>query len=136
MNMADVHFDTSVVMRFLVGMPLSQFRAAARYLDHLRDGGGSAWVSDLVLSEAYFAVQQYYDLSKADALEALNKFARLPGIHVTPHALEILSIPNLASAKPGFVDRLIHGEAMEAGQTLVTFEKAAKNLTATVVMGD
>jgi hypothetical protein len=33
------------------------------------------------------------------------------------------------------VDRLIHGQAVEAGQTLVTFEKAAKNLTATVVLG-
>jgi predicted nucleic-acid-binding protein len=135
MIMADVHFDTSVVMRFLVGMPLSQFRLAARYLDHLRDGGGSAWVSDLVLSEAYIALQQYYDLSKADALAALNKFARLPGIHVIPHALATLSLPSLASAKPGFVDRLIHGQAVEAGQTLVTFEKAAKNLTATVVLG-
>lgn len=136
MNMADVHFDTSVVMRFLVGMPLSQFRMAARYLDHLRDGGGSAWVSDLVLSEAYFAVQQFYQLTKADALDALNKFALLPGIVVTPHAMATLSLPNLASAKPGFVDRLIHGEAVEVGQTLVTFEKVAKNLTATVVLGD
>lgn len=136
MNMADVHFDTSVVVRFLVGMPRSQFRVAAGYLDHLRDGRGTAWVCDLVLAEAYFAVQQYYHLSKADVLDALNKFVRLPGIAVTPHALATLSIPNLARAKPGFVDRLIHGVAAEAGQTLVTFEKASKYLTGTVVLGD
>ena len=42
--------------------------------------------------------------------------------------------PNLASAKPGFVDRLIHGTSHADGHTLVTFEKTAKKLPATIVL--
>ena len=46
----------------------------------------------------------------------------------------VLLGPNLASAKPGFVDRLIHGTSHADGHTLVTFEKTAKKLPATIVL--
>lgn len=41
---------------------------------------------------------------------------------------------SLATAKPGFVDRLIHGECRSEGHTLVTFEKAAKKLPSTLLL--
>ncbi len=129
-----VRFDTSVVMRFLAGSPIAQYRAADKYLSSLTETNGTAEVSDLVLSEAYFAIQNFYDFSKPDALLALKAFAETPGISVTPHALETLCIANLSSAKPGFVDRLIHGESHSTGHTLVTFEKAAKKLPNTHIL--
>ena len=46
----------------------------------------------------------------------------------------MLAQPNLATAKPGFVDRLIHGGAQSAGHTLVTFEKTAKKLRYTLLL--
>ena len=78
-------------------------------------------------AEAYLALQAFYQLPKKDALAALDLFARHSGVTVTPVARAVLAQPNLATAKPGFVDRLIHGTSHAAGQTLVTFEKAAKN---------
>lgn len=45
-----------------------------------------------------------------------------------------LALPNLASAKPGFVDRLIHAASQTANTTLVTFEKAAAKLPDTLVL--
>jgi predicted nucleic acid-binding protein len=134
MSGGDVHFDTSVVVRLLVAMPINQFRAASRYLSDLREAGVSAYVSDLALAEAYFALQTFYGFTKVQALAALAELVRLPGITVTPHARAVLDLPNLATAKPGFADRLIHGTANAAGQTLVTFEKAAKKLPATLVL--
>jgi hypothetical protein len=49
-------------------------------------------------------------------------------------AREVLAWPGLAAANPSFVDRLIHGFAHSAGQTLVTFEKTAQKLSATLVL--
>jgi predicted nucleic-acid-binding protein len=133
--MESYHLDTSALMRLLVQEPRDSYVTISVFLERELTNGAFVFVSDLVLAEAYFAMQSFYQFTKVKALEMLARFVLTPGIHVTPHALEILSIPNLARAKSGFVDRLIHGAATEADQTLVTFEKAAKNLRGAVVLG-
>lgn len=126
--------DTSVVIRLLVGQPADQYRQATDFLRQQLTACQTVHVSDLVLAEAYFALQGFYQLPKPDALQALAIFARHSGVTVTPVALEVLELPKLATAKPGFVDRLIHGASQTAGHTLVTFEKAAAKLPATFVL--
>ncbi len=126
--------DTSVVLRLLVGDPVHQFQSAAWFLEQQLGAQSAVHASDHVLAEAYFALQSFYKIPKAEALEILFKFAEDSGVTVTPLARRVLALPNLASAKPGFVDRLIHGESHAAGRTLVTFEKSAKKLPNTVVL--
>ncbi len=126
--------DTSVVMRLLVGEPVSQYRHAVLFLDEQRAAQGRVHVSDHVLAEAYFALQTFYRIPKAESLEMLLRFTSESGVTASNLAREILALPNLASAKPGFVDRLIHGASHAIGHTLVTFEKAAKKLPGTFVL--
>ena len=126
-----ISIDTSVVLRLLVAQPLEQYHIASRLLQEQRAAQRVVHVSDIVLAEAYFALQSFYRLSKAEALAALVSFTRHSGVTVSSVAATVLALPNLASAKPGFVDRLIHGISQEAGHTLVTFEKAAHKLPAT-----
>ncbi len=47
---------------------------------------------------------------------------------------EVLATRGLASAKPGFVDRLIHGAYSDAAEEMVTFEKAAAKLKSVRVL--
>lgn len=130
----NISLDTSFVLRLLVATPLDQYYLASRFLREQRVAQGSIHVSDLVLAEAYFALQAFYQMPKADALAAIANFTRHSGVTPTTVARAVLALTNLASAKPGFVDRLIHGTSHAAGHTLVTFEKAAKKLPATVVL--
>lgn len=132
--METYHLGTSVVMRLLVQDPPAQYIRAAEFLEAELLNEATVFVCDLSLAEAYFALQTFYGLPKAKALELLAGFARTPGITVSDHALTVLSLPNLASAKPGFADRLIHGTARAASHTLVTFEKSAKNLPGSLVL--
>ena len=134
MSAKSISLDTSFVMRLLVSQPPDTFRLASRFLAEKLAAHVAVHVSDLVLAEAYFALQAYYQLPKAAALATLAKFTRHSGVTVTPVARTVLALPNLASAKPGFVDRLIHGESRAGGHTLVTFEKAAKKLAGTIVV--
>lgn len=127
--------DTSVVIRLLVQQPVLLYECAALFLEERLAANASVQVSDLVLAEAYFALQSFYRVSKADALQMLRAFVATPGIEVSATARAVLSLPGLATANPGLVDRLIHGAAQSAGQTLVTFEKAARKLPATHVLG-
>ncbi len=128
------NLDTSVVVRLLVGEPVDQYREATRFLKEQLAAQAVVHVSDLVLAESYFALQSYYHLSKADALAALALFAEHSGVTVPPVALAVLAHPKLATAKPGFVDRLIHGNSHSAGHTLVTFETGARRLPSTLVL--
>jgi len=126
--------DTSFVIRLLTRDPLPLFRSASEFLTQWQEGTPGLIVPDLVLAETYFALQHHYGFPKADALAALLALSRHPAIAYSPHAMNTLALPQISTAKPGFVDRLIHGAAVAAGATLVTFENSARKLPNTVVL--
>lgn len=126
--------DTSFLLRLLTRDPLPLFRAAAGFLEQRTSPMPPLIVPDLVLSEAYYALQYHYSFPKAEALAALRHLASHPACAFTPHACEILAFPNLAAAKPCFVDRLIHGASRASAATLVTFEKSARKLTGALIL--
>ncbi len=121
--------DTSVVLRLLVGQPADQHAAALDFLAEVEEAGGRILVSNLVIAEAYFACQHHYGVGKSDVIEALHSLLSKPTFLVHPDALALLSKEGIASAKPGFLDRLIHAEYAEHSAPLATFEKAARKLS-------
>jgi predicted nucleic-acid-binding protein len=126
--------DTSVVLRLLLGQPTDQAARALAFLDELSRGGHHAVVSDLVAAEAYFALQHHYGVSKQDALMGLRRMFADGEIEPLGGVAEVLAVDGLASAKPGFVDRLIHGAYALATDKMVTFEKAAGKLKSVRVL--
>lgn len=120
--------DTSVVMRLLTGQPQDLAEAARHYLAEVEQSGAKVFVSNLVVLEAYFACQHHYGMPKAAVLAGLHTLLSMPTLVVHPYLLPLLAAEGLASAKPGFLDRLIHAEARAARLPLVTFEKAATRL--------
>lgn len=126
--------DTSVVLRLLLGQPADQAARAVAFLDSLSRGGHQAVVSDLVVAETYFALQHHYGVSKQDALLGLRRLFAAGEIKPLGEAAEVLATDRLASAKPGFVDRLIHGAYANAAGDMVTFENAAGKLKSVRVL--
>ena len=134
MNFENVSLDTSVVLRLLVGVPADQARVAKEFVTQRLARNDSLHISELVLSEAYFALQTFYKIPKSEALEMISLLSAGGGFTISRNAADVLALPNLSSAKPGFVDRLIHGVSHGQGHTLVTFEKTAKKLPAIHVL--
>ena len=126
--MKSAALDTSVVMRLLTGMPEGQARQALTEFTSRLASGAHLFVSDLVISEAYFALQHHYQVPKANALHLLDDFLRDSGVTSIGAAEAVLATPRLATAKPGFLDRLIHAEALDVAEELMTFEKQAHRL--------
>ncbi len=120
--------DTSVVMRLLTGQPQDLAETARHYLAEVEQSGAKVFVSNLVVLEAYFACQHHYGMPKAAVLAGLHTLLSMPTLIVHPYLLPLLAAEGLASAKPGFLDRLIHAEVNAARLPLVTFEKAAARL--------
>ena len=126
--------DTSVLMRLLTGQPAPLAEVAREYLTEVEESGSKVFVSNLVVSEAYFACQHHYRMPKADVLVGLLAVLSKPTFVVQPALLDLLAIDGLATAKPGFLDRLIHAEYAASSLDLVTFEKAASRLSDVLVL--
>ena len=127
--------DTSIVLRVLTGKPESLALVVRARLEELWLDGVVLDVCDLVVSETYFALQHSYCLSKARALNALVKLSVHPGFRLSSHAIAALQTPNLATAKPGFLDRVIHGTYVtDAESVMLTCEKDARKLAGVEVV--
>ncbi|MEO8614200.1 MAG: PIN domain-containing protein [Luteolibacter sp.] len=126
--------DTSVIMRLLTGQPLDLATAARRYMAETEQAGAKVCVANLVILEAYFACQHHYGMPKDAVLTGLQRLLSMPTFVVHPQLLTLLATEGLATAKPGFLDRLIHAEATTARLPLVTFEKAAARLPHTQLL--
>mgnify|MGYP001570505430 CR=1 FL=1 len=128
--------DTSIVVRLLSGEPRESAAAALRFLLRLKADGGQAVISDLVAAESYYALHHHYGVSKADALAALGKLFAAEGVECVGEAADVLGTPSLASADPGFVDRIIYQQYLRAGvNEVITLEKAAKKLSRMRLLG-
>lgn len=87
-------------------------------------------VSGLVLAESYYALQHHYQVPEAEALRQLKAFVLSPWVASDDGLRVVLQTPRLASAKPGFVDRLIHSEYVHryGANLMATFERATGKL--------
>ena len=125
--------DTSFLMRILTNHPRPlATKVIVEAYGRVQDGHLFE-ISDLTLSEAYYSLQASYGVSKADALTLLKKIAVAKGFVVSGHAKAVLALPNLAKTRPGFVDRLIHGEYFADSKTTVACEKSFRKLPHTEV---
>jgi predicted nucleic acid-binding protein len=125
--------DTSVVMRLLTGDPPDQAEVAATFLVESKAAGDRLLVTDIVIAEVYFALYSKYKVPKAEALQRLREFVEGGEVEADA-ASQVLRTPNLASAKPGFVDRLIHATYSNDQVHLVSFEKSLNKLAGTKVL--
>lgn len=91
-------------------------------------------VCDLVASEVYFALQYHFEVPKDEALRALAQFVASDYVECSGSAREVLAMSGLAKSNPGFVDRLIIGQARLADAPLITFEKASGKLEGVEVL--
>jgi predicted nucleic-acid-binding protein len=132
----NVGLDTTVVLRLLTGEPEGQARAALAEVQARVRRGARLLVSDLVVSEAYFALQHHYGVPKDAALALLDRFLRESGVQGLGAAGRVLETPGLATARPGFVDRLIHAEYVHSAGEILTFEQAAGRLPAVRVLAE
>ena len=128
--------DTSALLRLLVGKPEALARKVNDRLAALIDAGHAIHVSDLVLSEAYYALQTHYGLSKDQALSALSFLLSVSGFSLSSTAAHVLGTPRLGHANPGFVDRLIAAGYETNGETTISCEKSFSRLAKAEVIRD
>jgi predicted nucleic acid-binding protein len=115
-----IGLDTSVVLRLLVGLPEAQARLARRRLERALQDGEVVLVTDLVVAEAYFALQYHYGVPKEAARELLHRLVESGVVAIVPPEGALALRPARGA---GLVDRLIHERHKHHGAVTVTFER-------------
>ena len=123
-----VGLDTSVVLRLLTGEPAPQARHALAEVQSLIQSDAVLLISDLVTAEVYFALQYHYRIPKKEALSILAGLFADKHVESLGAAANVLAMPRLHTARPGFVDRLIHAEYALSTNEMLTFEHAGARL--------
>jgi predicted nucleic acid-binding protein len=126
--------DTSVVLRLLTGQPQElAARTLARYQEGIANGD-SFYVSDIVASETYYAIQYHYGKTKDEALSALKGFSFGEGISFSQNFVASINTSDIHKANPGFVDRMLVSGYRKLGQITLSCEKSFRRLADTEVI--
>ena len=93
-------------------------------------------VSDLVVSEAYFALVAHYGVSKREVVSGLQEMFERGVVHPCHGAcaVDVLGAMKSSGQKPGLADRLIHAHYASLPARTATFEKASRKLSGTLVL--
>lgn len=94
--------------------------AARRRLELAVERGERVVVSDLVLAEAYYALQHHYGVPKAEAQAILHRFATSGTVELNPAEAAAALEPRRGA---GLVDRLVHARHRALGVSTITFER-------------
>jgi predicted nucleic acid-binding protein len=124
-----IGLDTSVVVRLLVGLPEALARAARQRLERATEEGETILVSDLVIAEAYHALQYHYAIPKAEARSLLRRFVESGVVRLEPAAS---AAALAAKGGAGLVDRLIHARYRSVGAVTLTLERRQGRLEGAV----
>ena len=120
--------DTSALMRLLVGQPKDLAEKVNARLAMLIDAGNEIRISDLAVSEAYYVLRDFYELTKEQAIEAFSSLTTTSGFVLSKEVVAALSTPNLAHASPGFIDRVLALGHIDNGEPVIACEKSFRKL--------
>jgi len=120
--------DTSVLVRILVNRPQPLASDVIVSVARRIAAGDIMSISNLVLSEAYYAVQHHYGVDKKTVLQSFRILSLQPGFEFSREAKDILAQDGLDRAKPGFIDRLICAEQQGVGVRVLSCEKAFRRI--------
>ena len=123
------HFgiDTSILVRLTTGEPQEAFdEAVAALTEMVEREHASVFASNMVIGEAYIALQHHYGVAKADAKSALRSV--LTSGLIAPVGGESVLEALATTRGCGLLDRLIALRYTESGLTTLTLDRKMATL--------
>ena len=120
--------DTSIFVRLLTGDPARDYEETRTALEGILqdDAAAEIEVSNLVIAEAYFALQHHYGVPKDEARSALISVLT-SGLVKPQHGQRVLDELSETS-EPGMLDRLIAEDYSASGLIPLTNDRKTGRL--------
>jgi predicted nucleic-acid-binding protein len=121
--------DTNVIVRLLVGDDVKQADAATRYLKAHSSSDEPALLSDIVLVETAWVLEDLYGYSRAQIAEAMEGLLATAQLKVGNAGVNV-ALERYRSSTADFADCLIGVNNVAAGcEYTATFDRKASRLT-------
>jgi len=120
--------DTTILVRIIAGVPQEQAERVALRLGAIIAEGGTCEVSDIAVVEAYYALQHFYGMTKAETIGHLRTLSTTPGFRFSKEASAVLQTPHLERTNPGFIDRVLSAGYHSRQLTTLSCEKSFRKL--------
>ena len=126
--------DPSVLVRILANKPQPLAGEVIASVARRIADGDTMVVPDIILPEAYYAMQHHYGVDKGTIINAFRFLSLQHGFEFSDEAKDVLSLEGLERVNPGFVDRLICAEQQRNGISVLSCEKSFRRLQNTEVI--
>jgi len=120
--------DTSVLVRLLIGEPAGAAAKAKERLLSAHRLRQAVVASDLVISEAYYALKYHYECDPSEVRKSLQSMLTSGLIQPEPGSAVLTVLQAKAGGKAGFIDRLIQARYESDGLTTLSLDKAQGRL--------
>ena len=120
--------DTSVIVRILANKPQPLAGYVIASVARRIANGDTMVVPDIILPEAYYAMQHHYGVDKGTIINSFRFLSLQSGFEFSEEAKNVLSLEGLEHANPGFVDRLICAGQQRNGISVLSCEKSFRRL--------
>lgn len=115
--------DTNVLLRFLMGAPAPQARAARRLFDRAANGELVLDVSPVIVAETVYTLLSFYKVDRATAAGNLSLLLQQHGVRLRDEAQVLAALQRLESSNVGFADAFLAAGAMEEGVSVASFDQ-------------
>ena len=119
---------TSVLVRILANKPQPLAGYVIASVARRIANGDTMVVPDIILPEAYYAMQHHYGVDKGTIINSFRFLSLQSGFEFSEEAKNVLSLEGLEHANPGFVDRLICAGQQRNGISVLSCEKSFRRL--------
>lgn len=130
----NIGLDTTIVLRLLTGEPERQFEKAKKFIEEQLSNHKKLLISDLVMTESYFALYYHYKVPKAEVIQQLDNLLSSGMISQSPGSVCQKVIKDHKNHHAGFVDQIIYEQYCLFADTVVSFDQSMGKLDRAVLL--
>ncbi len=121
--MNSVYLDTNVLVRFVTGEPENQAREVAELVSVAESGKIRLCVLPIVLAEAVYVLNGFYEHPRAKVSAALSHLLGCPGFHSPETERMIQALKLFAASKIDFTDCYLAAASKLDRAAVVSFDR-------------
>ena len=118
-----MYLDTNVLVRFVTGEPEKQAQEVAKLVSVAESGKVRLCVLPLVLAEAVYVLNGFYQHPRAKVSAALSHLIGCPGFHSLEQNKMIEALELFSTTKIDFADCYLAASAKIDGVPVVSFDR-------------
>lgn len=115
--------DTNILLRFFTGEPPEMAERARELIAQADTGKLLLEISSLVVAEAIYTLESYYEMSKAEVCDKLLVFLRSRGIHAQESEVVLDALARYRSLPVHFADAYLAAQAVACDLPIYSFDE-------------